>query len=144
MIIIFKYNKHQCTNYTMKNGPKKPNKTNKVWVQSVRYKNVNINIFLFLINNETCEWGRVSFSLLFILLLLFFSSYSFFYGPRTCPAFLTITIFTYMTKKRLPNIQRGNRSLSDLVATSSLCESAAYNQSCPDFVWPTQYLTASH
>lgn len=39
----------------MKNGPKKPNKTNKVWVQSVRYKNVNINIFLFLINNETCE-----------------------------------------------------------------------------------------
>lgn len=77
--------------------------------------------------------GGFLFLFFLFFFFFFFSSYSFFYGPRTCPAFLTITIFTYMTKKRLPNIQRGNRSLSDLVATSSLCESAAYNQSCPDF-----------
>lgn len=74
-------------------------------MQSVWYKNFNINNFFFsLINNETCEWGRVSFFVAFSPL------YFLFYGPLTCLAFLTITIFTYMTKQ-LPNIQRGKRSL---------------------------------
>lgn len=67
-------------------------------------KTLTLIIFFFLINNETCEWGRVSFFVAFSPLYLLF------YGPLTCLAFLTITIFTYMTKQ-LPNIQRGKRSL---------------------------------
>lgn len=47
----------------------------------------------------------------FFFFCCFFSPlYFLFYGPLTCLAFLTITIFTYMTKQ-LPNIQRGKRSL---------------------------------
>lgn len=137
----------------MENGPKMWQKTKEtlinyglLLVQCVWYKNVNINNCSFFINNETCEGGRVSFSLFFVAFFLLFIL--FFYGPVTCLAFLTITIFTYMTKQ-LPNIQRGKRSLFPVWAVHFLPvnrQTFIYNHPHHHhhFVGTTQYLTASH